>query len=314
MSDNKQSSSTPVLTEWYAFIFCSKNVSALMIYGGVDQSGKIWLQTTNLREAIFFESFAALNVDKFDKLVSKLPEALQRTIPLYSAEMQGGYSIPVITPAGLHRVILQLLKSPSVQVIKAANRVWAWLTRAVMPQLREIADKYHGAQAEVLPHEDLPDLDLPDEELDIAERPPFITEWHKFIFRGKRTGTWALSAGIDKSGKIWLSSDDISTIILIETLVEVDKDEFNEFASKLPETMLREIQVPLPDSPMYDTVTGITPSGLFEVTEQILKDSLLEQANEVISRVWNWLESDVFLRLREIAANHRQKANIQEVK
>ena len=78
--------------------------------------------------------------------------------------------------------------------------------------------------------------------------------------------------------------------------------------------MRMEIQLPLPNSQEYHTVTGITPTGLFEVKELLLKDSPLEEINEVINRVWNWLESDVFLRLREIAANHRQKANIQEAK
>ena len=179
MDDNKQTNSAPVIMGWQNFIFRSEKEEGCyciwLIHAGIDKTGKIWLQLSDVRETVFDESDGALKLDKFYGLVNKLPEAQCGIILLSLHGLIGFYDVSGITSVGLSHVIQALAESQPEQVIKAANRVLSWLESDVYPQLREFADKQQP-KAEAVPSED-----LPDEKLDIAARPPFINEFYTLV-------------------------------------------------------------------------------------------------------------------------------------
>ena len=171
MNDNRQRNSAPVITEWRKFTFRSERAATETTFrAGIDMRGNIWLDLGDVRNVVFYESEAALNLDKFFEFVNRLPETQFRTVLLPDSDLQKYYyDITAITPGGLCRVFQQLNKHQPGQVSKAVDYVWDWLIQVVYSELSELAAKQREVKQRAVKAQPpqclgLPDLDVPDDE------------------------------------------------------------------------------------------------------------------------------------------------------
>ena len=136
---------------------------------------------------------------------------------------------------------------------------------------------------------------------------PVVAEWRKFTFHGKHTMSWVY-AGVAQFGKIWLQLANLRNTIFFESGGALNLDELDELVSKLPERQYGTILLPTSAPQEYYDIKAITPSGIFEVKQQLVEDSSQpEQASRAVVRFWDWFKSEVFPQLRELAAKQRPK-------
>ena len=313
-SEKAENISAPVVTEWHKFIFNGENANKLPIHAGVGTTGEIWLNFSNIRGIISIESCGTLNKDEFNKLASNLPKTMCRKIWHYSLALQDYRSIVAIAPNGLYEVTLALLRSDQPELAKKAIRkIWNWLVHNVFPEMHELAARN---QAEILPHEDLPDEisskkisheNLPDEVPEAVTRPPFMIKQRSFTFADK----YEIRAGIDINDEIWLASRDVFDALLAESGGAIYYALWTPVLAKLSGKQCKEIMLRKDDQIKYDRVGALNISGVYAVTNA-LKDKAGEPGKAAADKLWHWVMGEVIFPMLKFANNNKPEPEEQE--
>ena len=295
-SEKIEDNGAPVVTEWRKFIYRGGCVLYWPIFAGVDKAGNIWLKLKNIREAVSMESCGKLDKDKFDELVRKLPDSMSGEVHWRLPQVQNGQFykyITAITPNGLYEVTRALLRSDQPGLAKKAIRkIWNWLVHNVFPEMRGLAARN---QAEVLPHED-----LPDEVPEAAARPPYMVKQHSFIYADK----YEIRVGIDADDEIWLARVDVLNALTADIPSEEIGTLWTPILAKLKSKQHKEIMLRKDDQIKYYRVGALNISGLYAVTNA-LKDNQAEPVKAAADKFWHWVMAEVIFPMLKLKNKQR---------